>query len=298
MSSALSEKSHWLLIDVGNTHTVAGLHRAPGRAVAAGASPSLTATQVRFRTDAMATSDEYRSQLRQLFHSVLSEPLPEPERVVVSSVVPALNPAIRAAFEPRGVPVLLVQPDSPRDFDLELPHPEQLGADRLANVAGALATPGVQAPFLIIDAGTATTFCLVAARERPTYIGGAIVPGLETGWRALVARAAKLSSVPLDRPEDSVGTTTETQIQSGVLHGYEALIEGLADRLVRDAERRSPGFMKHAKLIATGGCVNLLKLSDRFEVDPDLTLRGLLRYGELLGAGARAGASHQSGGRA
>jgi type III pantothenate kinase len=160
-----------------------------------------------------------------------------------------------------------------RDFELDLPHPEQLGADRLCNVAGALRL--VKAPMLIVDAGTATTFCLVDHRN--AYIGGAIVPGLDTSWRALQARAAKLFSVELTRPESAVGNTTELQIQSGVLQGYEALIEGMADRLLRDA-----GF-ENATLIATGGCTRLIRLSDRFRMEPDLTLLGLFRYGQLNG---------------
>jgi type III pantothenate kinase len=128
---------------------------------------------------------------------------------------------------------------------------------------------------LLVDAGTATTFCLVDRRN--AYIGGVIVPGLDTSWRALQARAAKLFSVELIRPDNAVGNTTELQIQSGVLQGYEALIEGMADRLLRDA-----GF-ERATLIATGGCTRLIRLSDRFRMEPDLTLLGLFRYGQLNG---------------
>ncbi|HCB74822.1 MAG TPA: type III pantothenate kinase, partial [Sphingomonas bacterium] len=98
-----------------------------------------------------------------------------------------------------------------------------------------------------------------------------------TSWRALQSRAAKLFSVELVRPDSAVGKTTETQLQSGVLQGYEALIEGLADRLLRDAG------LDDARLIATGGCMRLITLSPRFDVQPDLTLLGLFRYGQLNG---------------
>lgn len=249
-----------LVLDVGNTHTVAGVYK-----------DGIALAQARFRTDAQATADEYRVGLSQLFGEKLSFPLwSAVSRTVVSTVVPQLDRAItQVCPNPH-----FVRASSPREFELDLPFPESLGADRLANVAGALSLE--RGPFLIVDAGTATTFCLVDSR--PAYVGGAIVPGLETSWRALQTRAAKLSSVELKRPESTVGRTTETQIQSGVLQGYEALIEGLADRLIRDA---GPGFAQ-ARLLATGGCVQLIRLSPRWRIEPDLTLKGLLRYGELL----------------
>ena len=255
---------HWLLFDVGNTHTVGGLFRAEGERVA----------EIRFRTDPQCTADEYRSALRQLFHEPLSANVWDlADRVVLSTVVPPLEAVLRDACKGRGRQVAFLSVNSrlKRDFELDLPFPDQLGADRLANVAGALTL--VEPPFLIVDAGTATTFCLLD--QRRAYIGGAIVPGLETGWKALQSRAAKLFSVELKRPVSALGNTTELQLQSGVLQGYEALIEGMADRLLRDA-----GFAD-AMLLATGGCINLIELSGRFRREPDLTLLGLFRYGQL-----------------
>lgn len=253
---------HWLLLDIGNTHTVAGLFQADGTRVA----------EVRFRTDAHSTADEYRMQVRQLFQDALGQNVwGMADRVIVSTVVPALEAIVTKACD--AVPLLSINARLKRDFELDLPQPEQLGADRLCNVAGALSL--AQGPLLIIDAGTATTFCLLNAQNH--YIGGAIVPGLDTSWRALQSRAAKLFSVELTRPDNAVGNTTELQIQSGVLQGYEALIEGMADRLLRDA-----GFAQ-ATLIATGGCTRLIRLSPRFRMEPDLTLLGLFRYGQLNG---------------
>lgn len=250
---------HWLLLDIGNTHTVGGLFRTDGTLIA----------EVRFRTDSQCTSDEYRVLLTQLFRERLGRDIWDlAARVVLSTVVPALESIVTRACH--ILPVLLVSARLRRDFELGIPHPEQLGPDRLANVAGAL---GLAAPpLLIVDAGTATTFCLID-RHR-TYVGGAIVPGLETSWRALQVRAARLFSVQLTRPDNAVGNTTETQIQSGVLQGYEALIEGMTDRLLRDAG------LEGATLIATGGCARLIRLSDRFRLEPGLTLLGLFRYGQ------------------
>jgi type III pantothenate kinase len=267
---------YWLVLDIGNTHTVAGLAPNPGhvRTQSHPQVPGDFLASIRFRTDHHATSDEYRLILGQL----LAQKLPSfqwelLERAIVSTVVPALEPSIREALG-RLTP-LFVTHEAPRDFGLELPTPSSLGADRLANVAGALAR--FEPPFLIVDAGTATTFCLIDSRRQ--YIGGAIAPGLDISWKALQSRASKLFSVQLNRPLSSLGDTTETQLQSGVLLGYEALIEGLCDRLIADAA--SHGHFQSPKLIATGGIVNLLSLSKRFQVEPNLTLEGLMRYGQL-----------------
>jgi type III pantothenate kinase len=260
----------WLLIDVGNTHTVAAITPAPGSEPPR--SGMRLMAQARFRTDSSVTSDEYRAQLRTLFGE--AQPLlARLTRVILSSVVPPLDPVIERAFHP--LPVLSLKHLLVRDFELDLPQPGQLGADRLANVAGALAISAP--PFVIVDAGTATTFCVIDSR--PAYIGGAIVPGMETSWRALQARAAKLFSVELLQPPSSLGRDTETQLRSGVLLGTEALIEGLTDRLIADA--RTQTRFESPTLIATGGCIHGLKLSSRFRWEPDLTLIGLLRYGQL-----------------
>jgi type III pantothenate kinase len=194
-------------------------------------------------------------------------------RLILSTVVPPLEATITQACDagPIIVPVLSIDHRSRREFELDLPHPEQLGADRLANVAGAmtLADP----PFLIVDAGTATTFCVVDHRR--AYVGGAISPGLEISWRALQQRAAKLFSVQLNRPASALGNTTETQLQSGVLHGCEVFIDAMADRLLAAAGLHA------AARFATGGCMNLIAAGPRFRVEPDLTLLGLFRYGQL-----------------
>lgn len=269
--------SAWLVIDIGNTHTVAGLYDPR-----AGASAKPLA-RVRFRTDPHATADEYRSQLMQIFTfspgalaGLSADRFWESvERVILSTVVPPLEPVVERACHPK--PFLSIQAQTRREFELDLPQPNQLGADRLANVTGALAL--ARAPFLIVDAGTATTFCLVD--DRPAYIGGAIVPGLEVSWKALQARAAKLFSVQLTRPQSAVGRTTETQLQSGVLLGYEALIEGMTDRLLADAGWTERAQRGEIRFLATGGIMQVLKLSSRFQVEADLTLMGLLRYGQL-----------------
>jgi len=252
--------ARWLAVDIGNTQTVAGLY-----------SVSCTPSEfrfhlekkIRFRTGASATSDEWRSQCSPVWNF---------DRALICSVVPALHGTLSEALSDRAFTI--IDSNTPRSFELALPHPEQLGADRLANVMGALAR--IEPPFLIMDSGTATTFCLVDSKRR--YIGGAIVPGLETSFSALQSRAARLFQVELIRPESSVGNTTELQLQSGLIQGTEALIEGLGDRLLRDAGPEFSG----ARRLLTGGCGHFLRLPASIEFIPDLTLEGLLHYGKEL----------------
>ena len=263
----------WLLVDVGNTHTVAALARPDAK-------EGEFLRTIRFRTDTQATADEYRQLVLQLLvtpQDAMAQgqaSLPPISRMIVSSVVPILEPVIREAAS--GMSILFVHKDLKSGYALDgLPHPEQLGADRLANIAGALAL--AKPPFIIVDAGTATTFCALDSNAR--YLGGAITPGLEISWRALAARAAKLFSVPLVPPPSVLGNTTETQIQSGVLHGYEALIEGMCERLAREAG----AALKDATWFATGGCIHYLKLAAKFRHEPNLTLIGLQRLGRQNG---------------
>lgn len=267
-----SSKALWLLLDVGNTHTVAGLARhSPD-----GQMQLDRQHEVRFRTDGAATPDEYRAALSQLFaHRGVSDLWNQVTHGVLSTVVPSLERVVRDCFG--SLPFLNVNSHAPREFELKLPQPSTLGADRLANVAGALTR--FKPPFLIIDAGTATTFCLVDANRN--YIGGAIVPGFETSFKALTAKAARLFSIEMIRPASAVGNTTETQLASGMIFGYEALLEGLTDRMLRDAQRDATGTFENPTLIATGGCMRGLRLSERFNLDDDLTLAGLLKYGEM-----------------
>ncbi len=254
--------NHWLCLDIGNTHTVAGLFD-----VNCETRTYSLKHQARYRTDPASTPDEYRLLLSELFSASRSKF----SRVIVSTVVPSLERTVRESFSKVGV--LSINHTHQRDFTLDLPFPEQLGADRLANVAGALRK--FQLPFVIIDAGTATTFCCID--REANYFGGAITPGLEISWKTLQSKAAKLYAIELKLPKSSVGNTTETQLQSGVLIGYECLIEGLTQRLIKDSGKR----LRNATIIATGGITSLLELNERIKIAPDLTLEGLVEYGFL-----------------
>lgn len=249
---------NWLAIDIGNTQTMAGLFEVEHER------KSFTLTkQLRFKTEAGLTGHDWLARLSPLTGGGFSH-------AVVASVVPGLRGALAEALG--QTPWIWVDAQTPRNFELKLPSPEQLGADRIANVAGALGR--MDPPFVVVDAGTATTFCLVDAHRR--YIGGSIVPGMETSFHALASRAARLFEVEWNRPSLAIGNTTESQLQSGIFHAHESLIDGLSTRLMREA---GSGF-GNARKILTGGCGHFLNLSEQgFEFIPTLTLEGLIRLG-------------------
>lgn len=68
---------------------------------------------------------------------------------------------------------------------------------------------------IVVDFGTATTFCAISADG--DYLGGVIAPGIGTASEALFQRAARLPRVEITKPETVVGKTTVRSMQSGIL---------------------------------------------------------------------------------
>ena len=145
-------------------------------------------------------------------------------------------------------------------------NPQEVGADRLVNAAGAYHRYG--GPACVVDFGTATTFDALSAEG--DYLGGAIAPGIGIAAEALFQRTAKLPRIGLDRPPAAIGKTTVQSMQSGLLFGYVGLVEGMVARF-----RAELGA--DMKVIATGGLASLVaaETSAIDAVDPWLTLVGL-----------------------
>ena len=97
-----------------------------------------------------------------------------------------------------------------------------------------------------------------------------IAPGLEISLEALVARGAKLQKVELRRPPSVIGTNTPNAIQSGIVFGYVAMVEGMVARF-----RRELG--DDLTVVGTGGLVDVVARETHAidHVDRTLTLKGL-----------------------
>lgn len=243
-------------IDVGNSHTVIGLYEGD----------RLT-HHWRISTNPDRTTDEHGVMLNALLQAAGMQMPIKPEGVAVACVVPPLNQTIELLAERYfHCSPLVVGPGIKTGMPILYENPKEVGADRIVNAVAAFER--YASACIVVDFGTATTFDYVTGRGE--YVGGAIAPGLGISMNALVEHAAKLYRVELARPRDVVGRTTVGAIQSGLVFGYTALVDGLVARIVRERGEKT-------RVIATGGMAELIAPeSDTIEdVDEFLTLKGL-----------------------
>jgi type III pantothenate kinase len=244
-----------VLVDVGNTNMVLGVYRGDE-----------LLESFRLTTAADRTADEYGALLLPLFQRAGLEPR-EATAVVVSSVVPPLNPTCELlARRFFGREPMFVEPGVKTGMPIRYDNPSEVGADRIVNAVAARELYG--APVVVVDFGTATTFDVVNAAGE--YAGGIICPGIGISAEALFAHASRLYRVDIRRPARLVGRNTAGAMQSGLYFGYVSLVDGILERL----ERELPGL---AAVVATGGLAELIaEGSTRItRVEPQLTLYGL-----------------------
>jgi type III pantothenate kinase len=241
--------------DVGNTHTVLGIYQ--GEEIL---------EHWRLRTDRERTTDEWGLSLKTLFE-LAGLSLSDVTAMAISSVVPPAVHALRRAcqryFE---VEPLVVGPGVKTGLAIRYESPREVGADRVVNAVAAFAK--IQGACIVVDFGTATTFDCIS--EKGEYLGGAITPGIGTALDALVTRAAKLPRVEIAKPRSALGRNTVESMQSGILYGYVALVDGLVDRL-------SVEMGCSVKVMATGGLAGAISAESKVieSVEPNLTLEGL-----------------------
>ena len=189
------------------------------------------------------------------------------EEVRVSSVVPSVTPLVEeAVMRLTSLPVLLVKRDLFPHFKIALDDPSTLGADRIADAAGAIHDH--QLPVIIIDLGTATTFSVID--ENQVFQGGSIGPGIYTSFRAITSKAAQLKDYRLMVPKTIIGTNTQDCINSGIINGHAAMIDGMVQRIEEETG-------KQYQLILTGGMAATVAPFCKRDliVDETLILRGL-----------------------
>ncbi|GBR73918.1 pantothenate kinase [Candidatus Termititenax aidoneus] len=184
------------------------------------------------------------------------------DRVVYASVVPRLDEYFARYFSQTNFTRLTYQ--HIKNIRIALPKKSEIGIDRLVNASGAAVFYGGSA--VIIDLGTATTFCVLSQN---VYRGGLICPGLNLTRIVLHEKTAKLPLIELkSKPPQLIGNSTVKAMQSGIYYGYAALINGLVAALQKKVPR--------AKIIATGGYAELLARDINVDIiDTDLTLKSL-----------------------
>jgi type III pantothenate kinase len=213
------------------------------------------------------------------------------EEVIVCSVVPALDNKLRKEIKKRfGVTPFFVTAQNIPGLKVRLKNKKEIGADRVVDGLAAYTLYG--GPLVIVDFGTATTFDAISARGE--YLGGAIAPGIALARDALYEQTAKLPKIKISAPKGIIGKNTVSAMQSGLVFGYVAMVEGMVERMkteicaqysvVRTQNTEHRTRNTGIKVIATGGLAKLIckytKVVDR--IDTKLTLKGLQITGEKI----------------
>jgi len=244
-----------LVIDVGNTNIVLGLYK-----------DDQLAYHWRINTDKQKTEDEYGMLVKGLFREegVTTDGV---QGIIISSVVPPLMFALeRMCHKYFKLEPLVVGPGIKTGLSIHYDNPKEVGADRIVNAVAALEE--YKPPLIIVDFGTATTFCYVDEEAR--YIGGAIAPGIQISTTALYNHAAKLPRIELKFPKHVVGKNTISAMQAGILFGYAGQVDSIIKRMKAQSK-------EEPTIVATGGLAELISSESEYiqHVDPFLTLKGL-----------------------
>jgi len=249
-----------LVLDAGNTNIVLGLYK-----------DKELIGDWRLSTDSKRTADEYGVQVTDLL--LLNNLNPsEIKGVIISSVVPnimySLEHMIKKYFKTDPV---VVGPGVKTGINIKYDNPKEVGADRIVNAVAA--HERYKRSLIIIDFGTATTFCAVTARA--DYLGGAICPGMKIAAEALFEKAAKLPRIELVKTPGVICKNTVSSMQAGIVYGYIGQVDYIVSKM--KAEMIALGE-EEPLVVATGGLGKLIIDDSKYIdiADPFLTLRGLI----------------------
>ena len=246
-----------LALDIGNSQIFGGV---------------IDHDEIKFRfrktSKASSSSDEVgvflRSVLREneIDHS-------EIRQITMCSVVPdAVHSVKNACKKYFNINPFILEPGVKTGLKIGYRNPVEVGSDRIANaIAATHLFP--KKNLIVVDLGTATTFCAIT--DAKEYLGGSIVAGLNLCMDALESKTAKLPSVEIVSPGSALGRTTIESIQSGLFFGQMGTIKELSSRITEEC------FDEKPYIVGTGGFSSLFDKSKIFdEIQPDLVLKGLV----------------------
>lgn len=244
-----------LTIDVGNTNIVLGLYEGETHLC-----------HFRMTSSRDRTADETGMLMLQFFKSADID-IKKIDAVIICSVVPtvmySLEHAIRKYLD---INPLVVGPGTKTGMRIKYENPKEVGADRIVNAVAAYHLYG--GPVIIVDFGTATTFCVVD--QNGDYQGGVICPGIKISMEALFTQTAQLPRVEIIQPPAAIGKTTVTSMQSGAFYGFVGQVDHIVKKLKQE-------LGADAKVVATGGLARMISSDSQTidEVNAFLTLEGL-----------------------
>ena len=244
-----------LTMDIGNTNINIGLFDGD----------DLTLS-VRLATERQKTDDQYAMDFTNIFvmHKIDFNDI---NGVVISSVVPEITEAVTSAIKKlTGKDALILSPGVKTGLNILIDNPGQLGADLAAGAVGAVAEYPL--PAFVIDLGTATKIC--AIDKNRGFRGCMIAPGVQISLKALTDTSSLLPTISLEPPKKACGTNTVESMQSGIVLGTAAMIDGILDRFAEE-------LGEPASIIATGGLSYFVSPVCKREItyDRHLILKGL-----------------------
>jgi type III pantothenate kinase len=246
-----------LCIDVGNSHLYGGVFKGSD-------------IRLRFRhTSKVSTSDELGIFLK----SVLRENDCEPDqikKISICSVVPQIDYSLRSACKKYfDIEPFFLQAGVKTGLKIKVRNPVEVGADRIANaIAATQQFPNKN--LIVIDFGTATTFCAISHDK--AYLGGTIIPGIRLSVDALANNTAKLPVVEIIKSEHTLGRSTIESIQSGVYYAALGACKEVIANIKKEAFANQEVFV-----VATGGFAALFDNKSLFDINvADLVLQGML----------------------
>jgi type III pantothenate kinase len=244
-----------LAIDVGNTNIVIGLYKEDDKL-----------GSWRIRTNEDVTADELWVVLKNLMFWQELE-----TKGINGVIIACVVPPLKAAFDELsqvflGISPLFVGPGIKTGMPIRYDNPREVGADRIVNAVAAYEK--YHRELIAVDFGTATTFDYINASGE--YEGGSIAPGVKISAEALFHNASKLFRVELTAPPKVIAKDTASAIQSGIVFGYAALVDGILSRMFDELKSRP-------KVVATGGLARVISAHTKLveEVEDDLTMDGL-----------------------
>lgn len=246
-----------LCLDVGNSHIFGGVFE-----------DARLLFSFRYPSKEGHTSDKLGIFLK----SVIRENKYDPDqihRVAICSVVPTVDYSIKSAcLKYFDLDPFFLKVGAKTGLKIKVANPAEVGADRIANAIAAIHHYGNR-NILLIDFGTATTFCAISSRRE--YLGGVILTGLGVSMEALHQNAAKLFPVNIIKPESALGRNTIGNIQSGLYYGHLGAIREIKQSITKEV------FAEHEPIvIGTGGFAYLFESENIFTaIVPDLVLKGL-----------------------
>jgi len=245
-----------LAIDIGNSDIVVGVYR-----------DGALKGSFRVASQHRVTPDEAGFFITGLLER-MSVPPDDVKKVIIGSVVPPLTSIYEeASLKYFGCIPVVVSARINLPVRVEIDHPDEVGADRIANAAAAFKRFG--GPVIVVDFGTATTFDVVS--QDGAYIGGVIIPGPETSMAELARKAARLFEIRIESPDQVVGKSTAGALKSGLFFGTVGQVDYIIERI-----KEETGF-DGCTVVATGGlATGFEQYSRHIElVDQNLTLEGL-----------------------